>query len=291
MMWHRVLGMGALVVGLMCGGCLSPSTTPYPFLQKTTRFAPYFGQVYNESMRNQEDMLKIIVSTPLGGKVLFDGGGSFRVAGGRQDLLSLKSGVYPFRLKFRNERGDRDQLVGALMAYNLDSTVALATLGLTQDTAVFKPELIKVAQSGMLASQTIRYDNKEVLTYWLGNRHSLYPGGAPTVELDFSGTPGITSLSIDGESLPTFRKEIVLTDRNPRRKEKEYPFQMTAGGTRYRGFIRNLKHNESTAFVAIPCAITQDLLTAVADGTVSQFSIKDPSHDNEDIAVIVLSGE
>ena len=184
------------------------------------------------------------------------------------------------------------------MVYNLDATVALATLGKTAETKVFSDELLRKALAGQLASGTISMDDREVITYWLGNRLSDYAGGNPTVELDFSGTPGITQIKVNGRTAKEQRATVPVFDTaggsGPyygERKPKEHSIQFQAGGKSFHGYVRNLKANEFTAFVRIPCAIPRRLLDAAAGGTVARFTLQSTGDRQEDVAEIVISAE
>ena len=137
-----------------------------------------------------------------------------------------------------------------------------------------------------------------MLTYWLGNRTTLYAGGEPTVEVDFSGTPGIEKLWINGENVPglvaTLDVYNVTIDRNTKavlRTLREYMVEFRTAEHEYKGYLRNLKDNEFTAFVRIPCAVPKDLLQAADHGTVSRFEILSEGEKKEPVAELVLSGK
>ena len=73
------------------------------------------------------------------------------------------------------------------------------------------------------------------------------------------------------------------------RKRAEHAVQFTSGGRKFRGYIRNLKDNEFTAFVRIPCTIPKSLLDAAAGGTVSKFTVKSTGDRPASVAEIVIS--
>ena len=118
---------------------------------------------------------------------------------------------------------------------------------------------------------------------------------AGTVELDFSETPGITQLKIGSgkpkdfvQTVPVFvvKKE----DGIERQEPAEYSIHFACGSRQYHGYIRNLKDNEFTAFVRIPCAIPEKLLDAASRGTVSKFKVQSTGDRQEEVAEIVISG-
>ncbi len=184
-------------------------------------------------------------------------------------------------------------MCGAVVTYNIDKTLALATLGKTDDTKLFKPELLEKAENGDLATHTLKIDDKEILSYFLGNRTILYPGGDPTVEVDFSKTPGISSLTIGEEDAPGFRKELKVQESKMifGKRPKEYKFDLKCGEQEFTGYIRDMVANEFTAFVSIPCTIPKELLDAAAKGTVSRFTVQSQGDNTNQVAEIVLSGK
>ena len=149
-----------------------------------------------------------------------------------------------------------------------------------------------------------------VFAYWLGNRNALYAGGNPTVEVDFSEIPNIESFSVtgletqnycdpldaygpqSGQQCPWYQDKSGAGNyrTSPKPVGRQYESRMTlANGTRYRGYIRNLRANAYTAFVRIPCIIPQELLDASAEGNISRFTVYFGTEpDKEPIAEIVF---
>jgi hypothetical protein len=130
-----------------------------------------------------------------------------------------------------------------------------------------------------------------VLTYWLGNRKSLYAGGAsPTVELDFSKTPGITRLVVGRRTKENFAAIVNVFDPSSAvPAPREYAVQVSCGERRYRGFVRNLVHNDFTTFVRGPCTIPQELLDAASQGTVSKLAVLSSEPQPTPVAEVFIS--
>lgn len=285
---------GALLLAFLGAGCMSvePAMTPYTFVRRDPQLAQYHDKVYNPDLMNKRDKARVLLTHPRGSVVKFGAMTSVKIGGSDPQMLKLRAGVYPFQLLTESTKSFVAS--GAIMVYNIDRTIALATIGRTDETRLFNPDLVEKAKSGVLANYTVSFDGTDVITYWLGNRVSLYGGGDPTVELDFSQTPGITSLKIDGASVKNF-----ITTLGVYSMEKvggvempvmrEYPVEMICRGKKYQGYIRNLQDNQFTAFVRIPCTVSQKLLDAAAQGTVAKLTVQSTGENAESVAEIVLS--
>lgn len=292
--WGRVFA-GVAGASLLTG-CFSvrPATEAYTFVTDHPIYGQHQESVYNPLKMNATDSAKVVFTNPTGTSVKFRNGGTIQILDGSTPrVVELLSGVYPFQIAKSIDR--TTMLSGAMMVYNMDRTTALATLGKTEETRLFNDELFRKATQGQLATYTISFDGKEIITYWLGNRRELDAGGMPTVELDFSETPGITQLKIGSAKPKDFVQTVpVYTVRKEDGIEQQYPaeysIQFACGNRQYHGYIRNLKDNEFTAFVRIPCAIPEKLLDAASRGTVSKFKVQSTGDRQEEVAEIVISG-
>jgi hypothetical protein len=292
--WTR--GVVGMVAVCSLTGCFSvkPATEAYTFVKGHPIYEQHYEAVYSLEKMNTADSAKVVFTSPADTSVKFRNGGTVQIADGvAPRVVELLSGVYPFQIARAVDK--TTMLSGAMMVYNMDRTTALATLGKTAETRLFNDELFGKAMQGQLATYTISFDGKEIITYWLGNRRHLDAGGMPTVELDFSETPGITQLKIGSgkpknfvQTVPVFvvKKE----DGIERQEPAEYSIHFACGSRQYHGYIRNLKDNEFTAFVRIPCAIPEKLLDAASRGTVSKFKVQSTGDRQEEVAEIVISG-
>jgi len=288
--------LAALAGLLVCSGCagIAREMRPYTFLEKHKPLGAHYGTIYSVIPAPREQRANLLITRPDGEKVRFSTGGSVLIGAPKQKPLQLQAGVYPFQL-VDNPKGTI-MLSGALMVYNIDATVGLATLGKTAETWVFNDELLRKAADGQLATYTIAFDEKDIITYWLGNRITPYFGGQPTVELDFSGTPGISEVRINGMKLVKSRCTVpvysyVTQNGYTRPEKKEHRLELKAGSRSYHGYVRNLADNEFTAFVRIPCSIPSKLLDAASAGTVSRFTVQSTGDEKQDVAEIVISGK
>ncbi len=289
----------AVIVGaLFSGGCMSiaPSSSPMSFILSHPKYSKFYSKLYVPQSMNQQDHVNVVFRSPSKTCVKFDSGKRVVILKEGAEVVALRDGVYPFTLQ---KEATRELILrGAMMVRNMDKEVALATLGKTEETKMFNDELLRTALKGQLASYTVSFDGKDIITYWLGNRRSAYTGGEPTVELDFSGMKDIEMLKIGKRKCRDKRLVVNVYgdkryyDRESRRSLRvpaEYPIEFTADGNKYRGYVRNLKDNEFTAFVRIPCTIPSSLLRAAASGTVSKFTVQSTGERAESVAEIVIS--
>jgi hypothetical protein len=295
---YRHVGLGLAVAAVLAGGSgcttISPTLKPMTFLATHEKFQGLYAQIYGQSYLASPDRANVLLTCPSETTVRFAGGGTVRIGAPKQKPVSLRPGVYPLQL--RPTVGGEPFLSGAVVVYNLDPTVSLATLGKTDETRMFSEDLLQKAKDGQLASHTISIDDRDVITYWLGNRRRAYQGGEPTVELDFSGTPGITLLKVGAKRVSDHVATVlvykpVVVNGMLRNVQQDHPLEIAADGNRFHGYIRNLRDNEFTAFVRIPCAIPQRLLDAAKDGTVAKFTVRSSGDRPEDVAEIVLSAK
>jgi len=284
--YERVRLSAILVCAGLLSGCITPTLERYTFIENNATYRIYADAVYNPEIMNVEDAPQFLFSYPQDALVSLEKRGKIVIVQADNKPVALRAGVYPFRM--RTLQGKQPIAVGALMVYNVDKTVALATLGKTPETQLFNPKLVEKARTGELATYTLKFDDTAILTYWLGNRRTLYAGGAPTVELDFAGTAGISRLRFGRQAAADF--VAVLPVYAPKTATRqEHAFEMICDGRTYRGYVRNLQDNEFTAFVRIPCSIPLELLDAAANGTVSKFTVRSKGEDEEDVAEIVFS--
>lgn len=272
----------------------------YTFIESHATLKKHYSDVYSKIAPRMEQRANLVFTHPNNGFIRFGGQTQIDIGKKRQTSIPFAAGVYPFELARTADR--KVMLTGALMVYNVDNSVGLATIGKTDDTMLFNQEMLRKAYNGNLSRYTIALDSKDIVTYWLGNRTSSYRGGSPTVELDFSAIPGISELRVNGRhikqflcTVPVFRTVQQMTETYPRRRVSvnvglEHRIEFTANGKRYKGFVRKLVDNEFTAFVRIPCAIPQSLLDAAAAGTISRFTIQSSGDSQENVAEIVISG-
>jgi hypothetical protein len=285
------LPVTVLILSLLLVGCttLKPCRQAYPFLSRHPEYRSCFNQVYHSSRRNNAEKIKLMFTHPEG-DILDFGGAQHPIDSAADRPLALGEGMYPVRLLGRLTR--QPHLCGALMVYNLNREIGLATLGLTDDTRLFKPELLEKAAGGTLITHTIKFDKTNVLTYWIGNRTDVYRGGVPTVQVDFSGTPGIREVRIDGRVLKGFVATLPVYAGGARvgsGRRREFKLELTCRDRSYVGYLQKLADNEFTAFMRIPCAIEQSLLDAAAKGTVSQVSVLSRDEKRERVAEILVS--
>jgi len=264
------------------------------FLATHERFQQLYPQIYGYAYATTPDRANVLLTAPADTTVRFASGGSIKIGAPKQKAVSLRPGAYPLQLA--PTIGGDSFLSGAMVVYNLDPTVSLATLGKTEETRMFSEALLQKAQDGQLACHTISIDDRDVITYWLGNRRQAYRGGEPTVELDFSGTPGISSLKVGGKTIKdkvatVLVYKTVVVGGMVRNIQQDHRLEITADGSRFHGYVRNLRDNEFTAFVRIPCAIPQRLLDAAKEGTVAKFTVRSSGDRPEDVAEIVISAK
>lgn len=212
--------------------------------------------------------------------------------------LKLGTGVYPFEI-YPFPTADaglpkNSHLSGAMVVLNLDNFVELASFGKSPETIMFKEEMIKKALNGTLTEGVISFDEKPRILYWVGNRQNTFFGGSPTAEVDFSKNSGIIELKINGITLDNFVGTVDIykeTNNNkstdPEKKINEFYIKF-ANGNAYKGYIRNIEENATTAFVKIPCTIPASLLEAATKGTISKLNIHSDGTEKETVAELVF---
>ena len=283
---------------LLITGCstVTPSTVPMTFIKTHPQYNTYYKNLYDPLRMNQQDYVNVVFRSPAKSIIKFNSGKQVIVRDSNPDVIPLRDGIYPFSLL---KAADGTKILsGAFMVRNMDKEVALATLGKTDDTKMLNNDLVRTALKGQLASYTVSFDGKDVITYWLGNRKKSYTGGDPTVELDFSHIPGISMLKV-GNRLREDKRAVVKIYAPEKKYDSrlqrmvssqlEHPIEFTADGKKYRGYVRKLRDNEFTAFVCIPCTIPESLLKAAAGGTVSKFTVMSTGDNPESVAEIIIS--
>lgn len=292
----------SIAVAVISGCASAPrrASQSYTFIKNHATLSKYYSSVYSSMPSRKGLQANLVFTQPKTGLIRFGGPSTINIDKRGQTSIPFAVGVYPFDLARTSDK--KVILTGALMVYNVDNTVGLATIGKTVDTLLFNEEMLRKAQNGHLSRYTIALDSKDVVTYWLGNRTSPYRGGIPTVELDFSAIPGISELKVNGRrkdqflsTVAVFKTELGISRTLPRQRVLvniglEHRIEFTANGKRYQGFVRKLVDNEFTAFVRIPCSIPQSLLDAAAAGTISRFTIQSTGDSQENVAEIVISG-
>jgi len=124
----------------------------------------------------------------------------------------FEKGVYPFKLYLGDHYKDR--LSGCMAVFNIDETHSFALFGKSESTKLFRPDLIRKAKEGILTNYIQSFDGKNIFIYYLGNRETLYPGGSPTVELDFSEIKNLKAVFIEGKKVDPI-KAIIKFNKNP----------------------------------------------------------------------------
>ena len=231
--------------------------------------------------KNNQFALSAFITTPINSILTFNGSSTeYAIPDVDARPLQLKEGVYPFEITpFPTTTAylpKNSHLSGAMVVFNLDMTVELASFGKNDETRLFKPDLIEKALKGILTEGIISFDEKARIVYWIGNRKHLYAGGEPIVEVDFSKNPGITELKVNDKVVDDFIAEVPVyvdfTTGNKSKKDNEFTIKFNNGG-KFKGYIRNIEDNPTTAFVKIPCTLPQNLLDAAAKGTISKLKI------------------
>ncbi len=319
----------SLFITLLTSGCVAtknvvvkPTTDHYVFLQEIKPISGHYKNLYKEPYENQP-MLAARLTEPHGYTIKFHNNLEYIIGQpaseetGEPRTFLFREGVYPFSLYF--DKNEDDWFSGLMVVYNIDETIELATFGETDETRLFREDMFKSAEKGVLGQYTISFDDKEVISYWMGNRDSLYPGGQPTVEVDFSYTPELKNVVIDGYKVSSKKKVLHLDkyyvcrlcdekrqhrqdfstacNNNEKKKHsiyqtvthKNYPIEMeTEEGQRFQGYIRNLVSNKFTAFMSIPCEIPSELFDHAARGTISKLTVQSPDDKKRDVAEIVF---
>jgi len=310
--------LALLILPIILSGCkstfltkVSPEDKKYHFLESHEVLGEHYDNLYKAT--KEKVMLKAYIGHPRGYSVCFSGNSAAaEVANKKKSPLEFKKGVYPFKL-YRSMTTKTGKPViacgklarakniksysGAMIVYNLDSAVSLATFGLKKDTALFDAGLLSKVDKGNLAKHEIVYDDKSRIYYWLGNRSNLFAGGNPKVELDFSGVRGISGLTINGKKQ---KKQIVELSSHKVTIDKhkqviktpiEYKFTMKmSNGREYQGYIKNLADNEMNAFMRIPISINSKLFNAANEGTIAKFDVIDETSGNAESLAQLMFG-
>ena len=277
-----------------------PTRTPqYQFVADHSDLEDHRYELYVQEPNPDDDIkVQLALTQPATGFLAFHGGRNKMIdlTAHREFILTMEPGVYPFELR---DTQDPDSTTGsgAMFVYNVDNTLSLATLGRTRETTTLAREALGEAANGKMAYYTLNFDDKPVLSYYLGDRTDLFVGGKPTAQLDFSENRGISKLTIDGKEqdgysvvLPVFTLREYRTASQQKRQRRiaaEYKFEMTCGTTTYRGFLHLLEADEYTAFVKLDCTIPAKLLARAREGTVAKYTIQNA--EGEEMAKLFLS--
>jgi len=209
-------------------------------------------------------------------------------------------GIYPFAIYkgstpgWFSNNGYSPFATGIIQINPLkDRGVELALFGLKKDTKLFNIKMLNETRKGHLTEYTITFDNKEVIKYWMGNRKTLYAGGAPNVEFNFSGNKNLKKIMINDEKIEHgfCVLDVYLTSKKTRAKylinrPLSYEIKMVdSDGHKYKGFITDLKGTIYTAFVTVPCTIPPELFKAARNGTISKFTVYTQENDKKKTAV------
>lgn len=301
---------------------VKPTVDHYVFLKDIKPIGNHYRQLYQVNS-TELPRLAARLTEPHGYTIKFHGNPEVVIGEpasketGEPRTFLFREGVYPFSL-YRDKKDD-NWYSGLLVVYDIDETLELATFGESEETRLFNLDIFRQARQGVMGQFSITFDNKEVMRYWLGDRDSLYPGGQPTVEVDFSHTPRLTDLTINGKEIED-KKQVLKLNKyylcslcDEKRQEaddfgkdceesnsgrhkpyltvthKNYPIEMaTTDGKRYQGYIRNLVTNVFTAFMSIPCEIPPELFDNAARGTISKLTVQSPGEEKQKVAEIVF---
>lgn len=297
---------------------LTPTTTKYSFIENDDNVGMYSSNLFkNNNFVDSSSIpaLSAKITSPVGYVIKFENSLN-AVSINDTTTFRMIEGVYPFTLTKPGDKGSN--LSGAIAVFNVDKTLELATFGLTEETLLFNPEMIKQAESGVLASYTISFDGKNVMHYWLGNREDTAPATRNAVELDFTRNTNIKSLKIAGKDLN--RNKVTLDvpsgtlkcvkcekvgprsafrDRCPKSgahqiqevgwAKVDYPIEFELkNGQRFKGYVRKLGRNAYTSFLSIPCDIPENLLELASKGTIAKLSVFTSQDNRYEIAEIVF---
>ena len=209
--------------------------------------------------------------------------------------------LYPFRVLLAD--GETVDMTGAVMVVNVDESLSLASFGKSEDTKIFAPDLIDQVRNGVLGKGVLKFENRPVLFYWLGNRRKPLMPGAATIELDFSGIPGLAELRVKGRRVRSMTPELRVYQAYRRLqkisegryrhvwayKPTSYPFEMRlSDGERLRGYIKVLKANEMTTFLRIPCVIPPKLIEVAKQGSLAKYTVT-TGKDEQAVAQLIFS--
>ena len=299
---------------------VSPATkeNQYDFIKETTGLSDQYEKLYASSGKPGEK-LTVAITSPAGYQIQFKDS-STKHPIDKYTRYSLSQGVYPFSLYKKGE--DNPSLTGALVAYNVNRDASYAVFGIKEGEQLFNDEIVAKAKSGVLGSYSIRFDDRDVIYYWLGDRANLYAGGKPSIEVDFSKNKNLNKLKIKGDEKKDLKGQLDLTTTtkyfcslcgkksseraefnnkclsSPNKRHalksvaefsgKEFPIEMTTtNGATFQGHIEIGTPNAYTAFLSIPCQIPDELFTAAAQGTISKYTIT-TSDQSVELAKIVF---
>ncbi len=327
----KVVLAGTIMVmqALLIGGCVStktvtvqPTMDQYVFLQDIEPLDVHYQNLYATSSE-KKPQLAARLSEPQGYKIKFHNNSEIIIGepaskeSQEPRTFLFREGVYPFSLY--TDVKSTDWYSGLLVVYDIDETIELAMFGENDETRLLNLEMFKQAQKGVLGQYTVTFDDRQVMRYWLGNRDSLYPGGQPSVEVDFSKTTKLAKLTIDGQEVKNFKKVLGLEkyyvcrlcnekaahpngfsskckksssgNHSPQLvvSHKNYPLELeTVDGKRFQGYILNLVTNVFTAFMSIPCEIPNELFDSAAQGTIAKLTVHSPGEQEQKVAEIVF---
>jgi hypothetical protein len=83
-------------------------------------------------------------------------------------------------------------------------------------------------------------------------------------------------------------KKVVSKSNISAEKSSNEFYMKLANGKTFKGYIRNIEDNATTAFVKIPCTIPQSLIDAAVNGTIAKLNIYSDGTEKENIAEVVF---
>lgn len=297
---------------------IKPTDEPYAFvyaeptLQNTVSdIYPGYSERREENIANGTETFSAMVRSPADNVICFAGNETgyalpIKDETGEETPLKFVNGMYPFSLHdLTVDDGQVQTLadcgeigtpnyVGAMAFFAYEQDMEFATFGADYETALISEEIIDKVSDGILGSHTISYDDRPRIKYWVGNRSTLYSGGAPTVEVDFRNA-NIKKLKINGEEVANLQAELAIYEEpedGGRTRKKQYKLEFeTYEGGKFGGYLKELIDNEYTAYMKIPCDIPEELFEAASKGTVSKFDVMSKSEESAEgtrIAQIVF---
>lgn len=284
----------------------SPSTNKYKFIENDGEFRRHTPEIYADEYAragNEGYLFDALISQPSGHSICFsEQNYAWALGEKNQKSTNFTSGVYPFsiyktvKMSDGTHQTDCDSLqnklyTGAMVFYNYDSEMELTSFGLSDESKLFKSELLTKVDEGVLGNNTVKFDGKPRITYWIGNRTSSFTGGNPTVELDFSKA-NLAEVHVNGEPIENMSSVVPVFEEI----ENDYGgwdsvaldhkiYMKSLDGREYTGYIRKLVNNEYTAFMSVPFDIPNKLYDAAARGTVSKYQIKAKGDDGQETAI------
>jgi hypothetical protein len=285
-------------------GCknIEPVDCEYTFLVKEPYKYSVYQQVYGPRRDAVADnKLNVRLSFPRGKVISFYDNFDILLEVGKKYTITPRAGVYPFQILTPADGGlfgsnPEVMLSGAMIVYNTMGLRVPPTFGAKEGAEIFDVDLIKKALSGEIVETVWNFKGKHTMICWLGNRKTLYVGGEPSVEFDFSKNNGITALEIDGTEAEEDDKFCLLVEsflckeeNSGKRKSKDLPVRFVINQKAYAGYIRKIKDVVFTAFVKIPCKIPASLLKDADNGTVVELSIDNPDDDKDKVAEMIFS--